>query len=102
MHLSAGRLHVAASEGQLNVVEFLLGQDIDVNAVDRWGNTPLEDAINNAHFVCPSPRLLKGRKLKLLEPSRCFDNKPAQLLSSLSNIMMFFARVCSLALLCMN
>eukprot|EP00123_Amoebidium_parasiticum_P010521 comp20160_c0_seq1/m.24950 comp20160_c0_seq1/g.24950 ORF comp20160_c0_seq1/g.24950 comp20160_c0_seq1/m.24950 type:complete len:969 (-) comp20160_c0_seq1:35-2941(-) len=43
-------LHVAAAEGRVGAVEFLIEQKVDVNAVDRWGNTPLEEAINNGHF----------------------------------------------------
>lgn len=46
-------LHLAASEGQTKVVEFLLekalaknkdGVDEIISAVDRWGGTPLDDA----------------------------------------------------------
>ena len=38
-------LHVAASEGQVSVVEALLQGGADVNVRDRWGGTPLADAI---------------------------------------------------------
>lgn len=38
-------LHIAASEGQLAVVEFLLEQKADPNVTDRFGRTPLEDAV---------------------------------------------------------
>lgn len=38
-------LHVAASDGQLHVVRALLELRADVNVKDRFGNTPLRDAV---------------------------------------------------------
>ncbi len=40
-------LHLAASEGQLEALKYLLGLEVDVNALDRWQNTPLDDAVRN-------------------------------------------------------
>lgn len=43
-------LHLAASEGLMLVLKFLV--DVlyaDVNVVDRWGGTPLDDAIRSEH-----------------------------------------------------
>jgi glutaminase len=38
-------LHLAASEGHLDCVQFLVEKcQVDVTAVDRWGHTALEDA----------------------------------------------------------
>jgi len=37
-------LHVAAAEGHLEVVEYLLGIGVKPNPVDRWKQTPLNDA----------------------------------------------------------
>ncbi|MBI4894952.1 MAG: glutaminase [Candidatus Aenigmarchaeota archaeon] len=37
-------IHLAVSEGHLNVVEFLISKNVDVNPKDRWGGTPLADA----------------------------------------------------------
>jgi glutaminase len=42
-------LHLAASEGYLQVVEFLLNHGALVHSKDRWGNTPLDDAIRGKH-----------------------------------------------------
>jgi len=42
-------LHLAAAEGQLATVKFLLEKGADVNATDRWGRTPLDDAISSKH-----------------------------------------------------
>ena len=39
-------LHLACSEGQDKVVEYLLKSGVtNINPTDRWGNTPLDDAI---------------------------------------------------------
>ena len=37
-------LHVATSNGQFEIVSFLLENGADPNVVDRWGATPLNDA----------------------------------------------------------
>lgn len=37
-------LHLASSEGQVDVVKLLLLHGADPNMVDRWGNRPLDDA----------------------------------------------------------
>jgi len=43
-------LHLAASEGQLTVVKLLCAvESINLEPVDRWGNTPLDDAIREGH-----------------------------------------------------
>lgn len=38
-------LHLAASENRLAVVEYLLNHGASPGCVDRWGNTPLDDAV---------------------------------------------------------
>lgn len=37
-------LHLAASDGHLHVVEYLLHCGVKINVKDRWGNTPLHEA----------------------------------------------------------
>jgi glutaminase len=37
-------LHLAAAEGQLVAVQYLLAQGVDTTPKDRWGNTPFADA----------------------------------------------------------
>ena len=36
-------LHLACSEGHINVIEYLLKKKVDKNCEDRWGNKPLDD-----------------------------------------------------------
>lgn len=43
-------LHLAAAEGRLEVVRFLLERGIDVAPRDRWGATPQQDAHRNGHW----------------------------------------------------
>ncbi|CAK0758375.1 hypothetical protein CVIRNUC_002615 [Coccomyxa viridis] len=42
-------LHLAAAEGQLKTVEWLLQQECDPNPVDRFSRTPLDDAEKGRH-----------------------------------------------------
>ncbi|ETW09344.1 hypothetical protein H310_01716 [Aphanomyces invadans] len=42
-------LHVAASEGHLAIVQFLVEIGANVNLLDRWGNSPLSEAMHFAH-----------------------------------------------------
>ncbi|MBL4652700.1 MAG: glutaminase A [Flavobacteriales bacterium] len=42
-------LHLAVSEGQTEVVEYLLLRNVNVQAKDRWGGTPMEDAKRSNH-----------------------------------------------------
>ncbi len=37
-------MHLAAAEGQVDVIRFLLEHSVDPNTRDRWGGTPLADA----------------------------------------------------------
>lgn len=38
-------LHIASCEGHLNVVQYLLSQGATVYAKDRYGDTPLRNAV---------------------------------------------------------
>jgi len=43
-------LHLAASENHLDVVVFLVNEArVDHSPVDRWGNSPLDDALRSKH-----------------------------------------------------
>ncbi len=40
-------LHLAAAEGHHKVVGYFIAQNAAINPLDRWGNTPLDDAIRH-------------------------------------------------------
>lgn len=42
-------LHLAASEGRTEVVKYLLAHTVETTPLDRWGNTPMDDAIRHGH-----------------------------------------------------
>ena len=43
-------IHIAASEGQLEVVRYLIEElQCQISPQDRWGNTPLDDARRSGH-----------------------------------------------------
>ena len=52
-------LHLAASEGNGPIVDFLLRNKADINAKDRWGGTPLHDAVREGHHSVA--RQLRGQ-----------------------------------------
>jgi glutaminase len=37
-------IHLAASEGQTEIIRFLIGKKVNVSPKDRFGGTPLDDA----------------------------------------------------------
>jgi hypothetical protein len=60
-------LHIAASEGRLNVVRFLVdectGVRDSINALDRWNHTALDDAITGNYLQVRDFLLAAGGKL---------------------------------------
>lgn len=42
-------LHLAACENKVETVRFLIAQGVALAPVDRWGNTPLDDALRAGH-----------------------------------------------------
>ena len=45
-------LHLAASTGATKVLEFLIKKGAKINSEDRWGGTPLCDAVREGHTDC--------------------------------------------------
>ena len=58
-------LHLAASEGIVNVIEFLLANKADINVLDRWNNTPLDDAVKHLHDLAARLLFEAGGTLNL-------------------------------------
>lgn len=42
-------IHVAASEGHLEICQFLVQRGARINRSDRWGGSPLDDALRHHH-----------------------------------------------------
>ena len=43
-------LHLAASEGHIEIVEYLIDAGLtNINPIDRWGNTPYDDAVRGGY-----------------------------------------------------
>ena len=42
-------LHLAAAEGQYQMVKYFIDQEISLSPCDRWGNTPLDEARRHGH-----------------------------------------------------
>ena len=57
-------LHLAASEGCYKVTEWLLEQGADVNAVDRFRRTPLEEAVRGDFAEVAKLLIDKGGKIQ--------------------------------------
>ena len=56
-------LHLASSAGHTSVVQFLLKMNVDVNCRDRFGFSPLADAVRHEHKDVQQVLLAAGGKL---------------------------------------
>eukprot|EP00906_Rhabdomonas_costata_P004480 RCo006610 len=71
-------LHLAAAEGHLEVVRFLLGQKAKVNVQDRWGNTPLDEARRSNHSEVEALLMMVGAECGSAPPSASASNSPGE------------------------
>eukprot|EP00284_Hemiselmis_tepida_P018673 CAMPEP_0174936494 /NCGR_PEP_ID=MMETSP1355-20121228/57632_1 /TAXON_ID=464990 /ORGANISM="Hemiselmis tepida, Strain CCMP443" /LENGTH=296 /DNA_ID=CAMNT_0016183275 /DNA_START=1 /DNA_END=888 /DNA_ORIENTATION=+ len=55
-------MHLASSEGHIDVVKFLISQNAAIGAVDRWGGYPLMDAVRGKHNDVKELLLQHGAK----------------------------------------
>lgn len=60
-------LHLAAAEGHFEIVKFLVENGAQVNAVDRWNRTPLEDALRGKHNQIIDYLIQKGGRTFMSE-----------------------------------
>ncbi|ESO10300.1 hypothetical protein HELRODRAFT_186281 [Helobdella robusta] len=62
LQLSTGRypLCMAADYGQIDIIEFLVSQNADINVKDRHGISPLLSAIYEGHINCVKYLIEKG------------------------------------------
>jgi len=58
-------LHLAAAEGRREVVEYLVAQGADVNARDRWGDSPLIEAVRHRHTGVATFLVANGAQVDL-------------------------------------
>lgn len=77
-------LHLASSEGAYKVTEWLITQGVDVNALDRFKHTPLEDAIRGDYREVA--KLLLDNGGKVLEDGRLVDLAQSQLATALGMV----------------
>ncbi|KAL0924588.1 hypothetical protein M5K25_005430 [Dendrobium thyrsiflorum] len=57
--------HIAASRGHEDIALFLIQEGVDVNAIDKYGSTPLLEAIKCKHDLMVTLLINKGAKLSL-------------------------------------
>ncbi|XP_035816039.1 potassium channel KOR1 isoform X5 [Zea mays] len=58
-------LHLAASRGYEDVVQFLINEGVDIDLTDQFGNTPLLEAVKQGHERVAALLFAKGAKLSL-------------------------------------
>lgn len=64
-------LHEATKQGNLAKVQELLEAGVNVNARDRWGNTPLYLAVRNGHTETTKLLLDNGAEVNARQCPRC-------------------------------
>ena len=67
-------MHLAAAEGHLDAVEFLVCHGAEVNKNDRWGGTPIRDAEAGGHRSVVEYLERNGA---IRRPSRVEDETPS-------------------------
>jgi ankyrin repeat protein len=65
-------LHLVSSEGNLNVVEFLLAHEANPNARDRWGHTPLDGAVEKGHDLVAAALFARGGQMNMKSAKSLF------------------------------
>ena len=60
-------MHLACSEGNILIAEALLAHNAGLNKVDRWGGTPLADAVREGHLEMAQLLIDHGAVLGFVE-----------------------------------
>ncbi|XP_074376255.1 potassium channel KOR1-like isoform X7 [Apium graveolens] len=63
--------HLAASKGYEDIVQFLLQKKVGVNIIDKYGKTPLHEAIKNGHDLVASLLVESGASLHIFDAGNC-------------------------------
>lgn len=80
-------LHLAASEGHLDLLAYLIKRGLDLNPIDRWGHSPLDEACRNQHKAAEELLAKNGaRRIKNLENGQSLAKSAAGALHSQSDI----------------
>ena len=61
-------LHLAAHNGHLSTVQYLMKEGLSVHARDRWGMSPLECAISGGHDVTVEGLIAAGAHIHFGQP----------------------------------
>lgn len=76
-------LHIAAAEGSLEVLRYLIEEACaPVYTKDRWGHTPLDDALENGHDEAAEYLRAHGGAAKTMEAATLFRRRAAALTHS--------------------
>ena len=89
-------MHLAAAEGHVDVVAFLLECGVDPNQPDRWGGTPLQDAMSGSHDAVVE--LLKANKAELREGKHLAsdgDTSPSEADGNPDDVVEFLWAACN-------
>lgn len=83
-------LHLAASEGNMHVIRELLSHGVSVNNVDRWGGSPLADAVRHGHRQAAVELRKHGAELMYDEMKASGDLCEFARLGDLENIKLLY------------
>ena len=59
-------IHLAAGEGHYDIVKYLMDNNVEYDVKDRWGSTPLEEAIKGIQGFYSQEKKSMYEKIKCL------------------------------------
>ena len=75
-------LHLAAAEGHVDVVKYLVAHRVDLQPRDRWGNTPLDDAVRHGRTAVAAALKHAGDGVRRAPPAEQPAPRPAAAVAS--------------------